>query len=141
MQQMATFLLSLCPGRSRLCKRPIVESAADLTEVYPMPMYEFLCATCGLFEQRRSLTEAGDPMACPTCQVVAQRIYSTGGFILTSGAFRRRIEQSLEPQVVTRTTPEAPSPLPTLQQSVRSRPWHLGHTTHAVPVEPKLQRL
>lgn len=30
-----------------------------------MPTYEFLCTTCGPFEQRRSLTEAGDPMTCP----------------------------------------------------------------------------
>jgi hypothetical protein len=36
-----------------------------------MPTYEFLCATCGLFEQRRSLHEAGDPMLCPTCEVVS----------------------------------------------------------------------
>jgi putative FmdB family regulatory protein len=65
-----------------------------------MPVYEFLCATCGSFEQRRSLQEVGEPMACPMCQIVATRIYSTAGLILTSGAVRRRIEQGAEPKVV-----------------------------------------
>jgi putative FmdB family regulatory protein len=94
-----------------------------------MPTYDFLCETCGPFEQCRSLKEAGDPMACPTCLGVAQRIYSTAGVILTSGAVRRRIEQSAEPKVVMRPTPEEPPPSPKLQQSVRSRPWQLGHAT------------
>ena len=65
-----------------------------------MPTYEFLCATCGPFEQRRSLKEASDPMTCPACQGVAQRMYSTSGVILTSGAARRRLSQSAEPMVV-----------------------------------------
>ena len=73
-----------------------------------MPTYEFLCTTCGPFEQRRSLTEAGDPMTCPLCQQVAQRIYSTSGVILATGALRRRITQSAEPTVVKPQASEEP---------------------------------
>lgn len=110
-------------------------------EAYTMPIYEFLCATCGPFEQHRSLKEAGAPMACPTCLVVAQRIYSTTGLILTSRALRRRLEQSAEPKIVTRPKPAAPPSPPQLQQSVRSRPWQLSHTPHAVTADPKLHRM
>jgi len=83
-----------------------------------MPTYEFLCEVCGPFEQRRNIQEASDPMACPTCLVTAQRIYSTAGFILTSGTLRRRIEQSAEPNVVTRPKPEEPPSPPRLHQAV-----------------------
>ena len=106
-----------------------------------MPTYEFLCATCGPFEQRRSLTEAGDPMTCPLCQQVAQRMYSTSGVILTSGAARRRLSQSAEPTVGTRQAYEEPLSPRTLQQSAHSRPWELGHTAHTTPVKLGLQRL
>lgn len=105
-----------------------------------MPVYEFLCVTCGPFEQRRSLQEAGEPMACPMCQMVATRIYSTGGLILTSGKVRRRIEQSAEPKVVKRPSPADPSTIP-LQQSVRGRPWQLGHASSTGTAPSDLRRL
>jgi putative FmdB family regulatory protein len=38
-----------------------------------MPLYEFRCQMCEIFEQRLSLEEASNPMLCPTCQVVAKR--------------------------------------------------------------------
>ena len=106
-----------------------------------MPTYEFLCATCGPFEQRRSLEEASDPMTCLACQGVAQRMYSTSRVILTSGAARRRLSQSAEPMVVKRLASEEPLSPQTLQQSVHSRPWQLGHAAHTTPVKPGLQRL
>ena len=64
-----------------------------------------ICETCGPFERHRSLNEAGDPMACPTCLSVAQRVYSTLAHILTSAALRRGLEQQAEPKVVKRPTP------------------------------------
>jgi putative FmdB family regulatory protein len=106
-----------------------------------MPTYEFVCATCGPFEQRRSLREAGDPMTCPLCHQVAQRIYSIPGVILASGAVGRRIDQSAEPTVVKRQASEEPLSPRTLQQSARGRPWQLGHAAHATPVKPGLQRI
>lgn len=106
-----------------------------------MPTYEFLCEVCGPFEQRRNIQEASDPMACPTCLVTAQRIYSTAGFILTSGTLRRRIEQSAEPKVVTRPRPEAPPSPPRLHQGMQSRPWQLGHAAHTRIADTKLQHI
>jgi putative FmdB family regulatory protein len=106
-----------------------------------MPTYEFLCATCGPCEQRRSLKGAGDSMTCPACQAMVQRIYSTFGGILTSGAACRRLSQSAAPMVVKRQASEEPLSPQTLQQSVHSRPWQLGHAAHTTPVKPGLQRL
>jgi putative FmdB family regulatory protein len=106
-----------------------------------MPTYEFVCATCGPFEQHRSLREAGDPMTCLLCQQVAQRIYSTAAVILASGAVVRRIEQNAEPTLVKHQASEAPLSPQTLQQSARGRPWQLGHAAHATPVKPGLQRI
>ena len=105
-----------------------------------MPVYEFLCATCGSFEQRRSLQDAGEPMACPMCQIVATRIYSTAGLILTSGTVRRRIERSAEPRVVKRLSPAESSPA-LLQRSGRTPPWQLGHASYTGTAPPGLQRL
>jgi putative FmdB family regulatory protein len=106
-----------------------------------MPTYEFLCEICGPFEQRRSIQAASDPMVCPTCRVTAQRIYSTAGVILTSGALRRRMAQGAEPTVVTRPTSEESSAPSRLQQAVQSRPWQLGHATHTGVAPTKFQRL
>jgi putative FmdB family regulatory protein len=105
-----------------------------------MPTYEFLCATCGPFEQHRSLREASHPMACPVCQVVAQRVYSTSGVLLGSGAVHRRIEQGAEPRVVGRQVCEGPLSPRMFQQSAGDRPWQVGHAAQT-PVTPGLRRL
>lgn len=105
-----------------------------------MPIYEFLCETCGPFEQRRSMEESSLPMACPACQAVAKRIFSTPGFILTPGALRHRIESSVEPKVVQRPRSDEPPPPPKLQGAA-GRPWQLDHISHAAAVNPKLQRI
>lgn|GEM_PF-256060 len=105
-----------------------------------MPIYEFLCEACGLFEQQRSLKEASEPMVCPTCQAAAKRVYSPPGFLLTPRALRRRIENSADPKLVTRSQPGEPLP-PKLQHQVGGRPWQLVHASEAVAANPKLQRL
>jgi putative FmdB family regulatory protein len=105
-----------------------------------MPVYEFICTTCGAFTQQRRLQEAGEPMACPQCQVIATRIYSTAGVIRTSGALRRRLERSAEPKVVTRAptvTPAAAAPY----QTASGRPWQLGHACATGTAPPSVQRI
>ncbi|MCI0529450.1 MAG: zinc ribbon domain-containing protein, partial [Nitrospira sp.] len=106
-----------------------------------MPIYEFLCETCGPFEQRRSMEESSLLMTCPACQAVAKRIFSTPGFILIPGALRHRIESSVEPKVVKRPQSEEPLPPPKLQMNGGGRPWQLDHISHAADVNPKLQRI
>ena len=119
---------------------PIAMRSHVQTEGLFMLVYEFLCATCGSFEQRRSLQDAGEPMACPICQIVATRIYSTAGLILTSGTVCRRIERSAEPRVVKRLSPAESSPA-LLQRSGRTRPWQLGYASYTGTAPPGLQRL
>ena len=43
-----------------------------------MPIYEYVCADCGLkFELLRSLSQANEGASCPHCQNTAERILST----------------------------------------------------------------
>ena len=100
-----------------------------------MPLYEFRCETCGLFEQWRRLNEASSSMVCPTCQAVAKQVYSAPGLIMTPYALRHRVEQSAEPKVVTR--PQSQESCPKHHAHRHSsqdhshahsgRPWMVGH--------------
>lgn len=99
-----------------------------------MPLYEFRCETCGLFDQWRTLSEATAPMVCPTCQSTAKRIYSVPGVITTPYALRRRVEQSAEPKVVARPQGEesGSSHDHSHKHSAQGhnhhgRPWMVGH--------------
>lgn len=90
-----------------------------------MPLYEFRCVTCGPFEQMRTLEQASEPMLCPTCETVAKRIYSVAGLILTPAALRRRVEQSAEPKVVTRSQTQHSGSHQ--HNHHHGRPWMIGH--------------
>lgn len=90
-----------------------------------MPVYEFLCETCGPFEQRRSYQEANGPAVCPSCQATAKRVYSVP-VLLGGMAARRREEQRAEPRLVTRPLDETPVQ-PAKGRHPRGRPWQLGH--------------
>lgn len=91
-----------------------------------MPLYEFRCETCGIFEQRRSLEEASNLMLCPTCQAVAKLIISAPGIIMTPYALRRRVERSAEPQVVKRSQ-EPTTHKHHHHHHHQGRPWMIGH--------------
>ncbi len=68
-----------------------------------MPIYEFLCKECGPFEQRRSFVKAGDPMACPSCDEEAKRVYSMTATknvpTALSSAMHRAEKSAHEPEV------------------------------------------
>ena len=97
-----------------------------------MPIYEFLCETCGPFEHQRSFDEANNLMPCPTCKAVAKRVYSIPGLVKTPPALakaRLRAEKSAyEPELVRRQRPagEEFSGSTTVHQQ-HGRPWQLGH--------------
>lgn len=98
-----------------------------------MPMYEFVCEICGPFEQRRTMSEASEPMECATCHTIARRVYSPPNLSRTSGVERTarlRNEQSADrPQVQTRSHHEQAAPAsrhPTQRHGPR-RPWMVGH--------------
>ena len=94
-----------------------------------MPTYEFLCETCGPFEQRRDHRESGDPMSCPSCKVVARRVYSMPGFNVASGAGKKARpldEQGSSPGVARR--PQTGESVPASKhRKVGGRPWQISH--------------
>jgi len=94
-----------------------------------MPVYEFLCQRCGLFEQRRSMDQATAPTSCPSCQDAAQRIFSAPGLRRTSDVQRKvmsRVEQGAEPSLERRPPPQVPTAAPATHAG-HGRPWMLGH--------------
>lgn len=86
-----------------------------------MPLYEFRCDGCGVFDAWRSLAESSTPADCPECQEPGRRIFSAIGIL--SGSLRLKRENR-EPQVVMRD--REPSP-PQVQHHSGSRPWMIGH--------------
>lgn len=88
-----------------------------------MPLYDFRC-DCGVFEQSRSLQQAGEPMFCPTCQTVAKRLVSAVGILKTPTQLSKRVEQSSEPRVVQRPTANHATHK---HNHHHGRPWAIGH--------------
>lgn len=92
-----------------------------------MPIYDFVCEDCGPFEQRRSFTEAGEPMACPSCEKEARRVFSMPNTrsmpVALSGAMNRAEKSAHEPAVVRQP---AGGTLPGTKYS----PGHGGHCHH-----------
>ncbi len=92
-----------------------------------MPVYEFLCEDCGLFEQRRSFAEAGDSMTCPSCNEEARRIYSMPATknvpAALSNAMNRVEKSAHEPEVVRH-------PVGGTLPGTRYHPGHGGHHGH-----------
>lgn len=87
-----------------------------------MPLYEFRCDDCGVFDQWRTMAECKNPATCPSCQEPAKRIFSPPA--LLSGSLRLKTENS-EPQLVKRTSNQED------RSRVRShtggRPWMISH--------------
>jgi putative FmdB family regulatory protein len=53
-----------------------------------MPLYEFRCPDCGLFEEWRAMADSSKPAHCPACTQAAQRIFSFQGLIRLNGQLR-----------------------------------------------------
>jgi putative FmdB family regulatory protein len=98
-----------------------------------MPIYEFFCANCGVFERWRTLSEASQPMYCPQCKTIVRRVYSAPGLVRTPPSLahaRERSEKSAyEPAVVRRSHEGGEEQPQTSQwQHSHSHPWSLGHS-------------
>jgi putative FmdB family regulatory protein len=93
-----------------------------------MPLYEYTCQTCGIFDQWKPMSEATQPVNCPTCQTEAKRIYSVAGIITTPSSLSRRIEKSAEPRIVQKQThSHTHSHNHSHHHHTPSRPWMIGH--------------
>jgi putative FmdB family regulatory protein len=80
-----------------------------------MPLYEYKCNTCGIFEQWRSMAESSNPAHCPACLEIGRRIFSAP--TLLNGSLRPNKKANPEPQLERRSS----------QEKVGGRPWMLGH--------------
>lgn len=96
-----------------------------------MPVYEFLCHTCGPFEQWRPFEAAADPMPCPDCKAIAKRVYTLPGLYKTppalAGARARAEKSAFEPEVAAREGPASEEFARPRMISKRGRhPWVVG---------------
>lgn len=86
-----------------------------------MPLYEYRCSDCGVFDQWRSLAESSAPAHCPACEEPAQRVFSPP--MVLSGSLRLKRE-SPEPKLVKRDRDPEP---PKAQSHTGGRPWMISH--------------
>ena len=72
-----------------------------------MPIYEYECPTCGVFEVTRRITEA--PLKrCPTCKSKVERLVSRSSFVLKgSGWYATDYARSGSKASDTPTSPES----------------------------------
>ncbi len=88
-----------------------------------MPLYEFKCDQCGVFDQWRSMVESSNPAHCPTCQKSARRLFSAP--MLLSSSLRLSKKADPEPQLVQRSSQEPVAPK--VQSHAGGRPWMISH--------------
>lgn len=86
-----------------------------------MPLYEFKCESCEIFDEWRSLSERSAPAYCPTCQQLGKRIFSAP--TLLSGPLRSK-RANPEPQLVKR---DREPQQPRVKSHSGGRPWMIGH--------------
>jgi putative FmdB family regulatory protein len=88
-----------------------------------MPLYEFKCDECGVFDQWRSIAESSNPAHCPACQEPAKRIFAAP--MLLTASLRLNKKAAPEPQLVQRSQEEPVTPK--FRSHSGSRPWMIGH--------------
>lgn len=87
-----------------------------------MPLYEFKCGACGVFEEWRAMAESSNPATCPTCQLPGKRIFSAVAVNLSSRLPAQR--GRTEPELVKRDRDPAPQ---AFRGQTCGRPWMLNH--------------
>jgi putative FmdB family regulatory protein len=86
-----------------------------------MPLYEFQCDGCGVFDLWRSMSESSNPAHCPGCNERGKRIFSPPMTLSSKGSLKR---VSAEPELVKR---DLEPKQPRVQYHAGSRPWMVGH--------------
>lgn len=61
-----------------------------------MPVYEYACPDCGVFEAMAPMSAHADPHACPGCQGEAPRVLLTAPGIAGMSAARRTAHETNE---------------------------------------------
>ncbi|PSB57534.1 FmdB family zinc ribbon protein [Chamaesiphon polymorphus] len=89
-----------------------------------MPLYEFRCNDCGIFDEWRTMTESNAIAYCPQCQESAKRIFSIPGIQL-NGALRLKKTENPEPKLAKKQDSD-----PAQRSRAKShggRPWMINH--------------
>jgi putative FmdB family regulatory protein len=89
-----------------------------------MPLYEFRCQDCGIFDEWRALAASSDPAHCPSCQATAKRIFSAPAIQL-NGKLRLTKTANPEPQLMKK--PDSTEDSRTRVRSHGGRPWMIAH--------------
>jgi putative FmdB family regulatory protein len=89
-----------------------------------MPLYEFKCDTCDVFDQWRTMAESSHPAYCPSCQEPAKRLFSAP--MLLNGSLRPSKKANPDPKLVQRSNLE-PVSTPRVRSHSEGRPWMLSH--------------
>ena len=107
-----------------------------------MPRYDYHCASCGAFQEWRSMSQSGEPVPCPNCQAPAPRAVALPMLALLSRTDRiahdRNERSAHEPKVMRREdlpqahhrhapNPRAEREFGHLHESHSHRPWMVGH--------------
>ncbi len=86
-----------------------------------MPLYEFRCDKCDVFEVWRSMAEFANPAYCPECNEQGKRVFSP---LMTLSRSQVPKKVSSEPNLV---KIEREPKTPRVQYHSGPRPWMVGH--------------
>ena len=91
-----------------------------------MPLYEYLCDDCGLFNAWRPMADSSLPVPCETCGAESIRILSASSVARGGGG---RLSGGPEPRLVQRKErePEKASAHAGHDHGASARPWMIGH--------------
>ena len=89
-----------------------------------MPLYEYVCPSCGVFEASHPMTRADLPDRCPACSRRSPRILSAVHLAVGKSG-RGRATKAREPRLRRRIHPHTPA-APKVSAS-EGRPWVIGH--------------
>jgi len=91
-----------------------------------VPIYAFICESCGPFDVVRPIVQASEAAACPTCGGDARRVFSPPGLARLVKPLRTALDReeksAHEPEVV---SVKAGRPLP--HTHAPAPPWVLSH--------------
>jgi len=108
-----------------------------------MPIYEYECPDCGIFDELRPLRQAKDPALCPGCGTIsARRVVSAPMLARLPHTLRQAMDRNEHSAHAPRAArrcgctgahtcgpPSATNAAPALKQARKrnARPWMLGH--------------
>jgi putative FmdB family regulatory protein len=88
-----------------------------------MPLYEYKCSECGVFDEWKTIAEYNKPANCPTCQKQATRLFSPP--MLLNSSLRLSKKANPEPQLIQKSGIEPNKSK--LSSHPEGRPWMISH--------------